>query len=585
MGYTCLRVLARSGPLHACLAAVVALIAVPAHVHACGGLFCSANNQVNQAAEQIIFADDGNGTVTAVIQIQYEGPAHQFAWVLPVPGKPEVRVSSELALNMIKQATNPTYNLSTTFQNSCKGTGGTGGNSARDGGALEAPGVSVIDSGAVGPYLYTTIEVDTSIDDRAQTAVKWLLDNGYDVGSLGPEVLRPYLDEGLNLLAFKLDKENGSGSIRPVMISYESQKPSIPIRPTAVAANDDMGVLVYLLGGRRGVPENYKALELNEALIDWTNANNNYNDVVSHAADEAMGQGFVTEYAGFHLNKNIRIFDSGNQAEWDQFRMTDFATAREMIMAAQNAWGTWDGFAEALGRAITLPAGVSMQDFQSCPSCYLGVANIELDMPMFLSALDELVIKPMADTQTLFDDHVYLTRLYTTMSADEMTMDPVFTFNPDLHAVDNVHTATRILDCNSGQYTIALPEGGSVSGTLGGDWPRTIGSQPAARRILQYGSSGAGKMLEDRSEAILELNPTPSKPANSGSPPGASPGLGLAGSSGGGVAGASDQSGEDSGGCNTGGARNTGTLACSLLACFALLLRRRRGERRLADRP
>ena len=46
------------------------------------------------------------------------------------------------------------------------------------------------------------------------------------------------------------------------------------------------------------MPENYKALELNEALIDWFNPKNNYNEVVTRAADEAMGQGFVTEYAG-----------------------------------------------------------------------------------------------------------------------------------------------------------------------------------------------------------------------------------------------------------------------------------------------
>lgn len=40
-------------------------------VQACGGLFCSASNPVNQAAERIIFSDNGDGTITAVIEIQY----------------------------------------------------------------------------------------------------------------------------------------------------------------------------------------------------------------------------------------------------------------------------------------------------------------------------------------------------------------------------------------------------------------------------------------------------------------------------------------------------------------------------------
>ena len=41
---------------------------------ACGGLFCSAANPVNQAAERIIFAQSA-GRVDAVIEIQYEGPS------------------------------------------------------------------------------------------------------------------------------------------------------------------------------------------------------------------------------------------------------------------------------------------------------------------------------------------------------------------------------------------------------------------------------------------------------------------------------------------------------------------------------
>ena len=36
---------------------------------ACGGFFCSQQAPVNQAAERIVFADNGDGTITAVIQI------------------------------------------------------------------------------------------------------------------------------------------------------------------------------------------------------------------------------------------------------------------------------------------------------------------------------------------------------------------------------------------------------------------------------------------------------------------------------------------------------------------------------------
>ena len=112
------------------------------------------------------------------------------------------------------------------------------------------------------------------------------------------------------------------------MVTYDSELPSIPIRPTAVAANDDMGVMVWVLASNRAIPSNYKALELNEALIDWFNPNNNYNDVVSRAADEAMGQGFVTEYAG-------KVADLKNMTASSIFRRTAAGVGHVLGAAVQ----------------------------------------------------------------------------------------------------------------------------------------------------------------------------------------------------------------------------------------------------------
>src|SRR5262245_52069190 len=82
---------------------------------ACGGLFCSSTNPVNQAAERIIFAQEGDQT-TAVIEIQYQGPSERFAWVLPVPGVPEIGVSSRQALDRLQQTTNPVYSFNTSSE-------------------------------------------------------------------------------------------------------------------------------------------------------------------------------------------------------------------------------------------------------------------------------------------------------------------------------------------------------------------------------------------------------------------------------------------------------------------------------------
>ena len=67
---------------------------------------CAAGNSqpVNQQAERIIFSHEEDGSVTAVIQIQYQGPSEQFAWMLPVAGSPEISVSSDAAFTRIHES-------------------------------------------------------------------------------------------------------------------------------------------------------------------------------------------------------------------------------------------------------------------------------------------------------------------------------------------------------------------------------------------------------------------------------------------------------------------------------------------------
>src|SRR3954468_5530606 len=114
-----------------------ALLSAPAS--ACGGFFCNQSQPVNQAAEGIIFADNGDGTTTAVIQIQYQGPSQNFSWLLPISSVPkadsDIGVASNLALQRLQAATNPNYTLTTRVEGTCSqddnlSFGGTGSVSA-----------------------------------------------------------------------------------------------------------------------------------------------------------------------------------------------------------------------------------------------------------------------------------------------------------------------------------------------------------------------------------------------------------------------------------------------------------------------
>ncbi len=67
----------------------------------------------------------------------------------------------------------------------------------------------------------------------------------------------------------------------------------------------------------------------------------------------------------------------------------------------------------------TLPPGVTLEQFKTCPGgCFAG-AKVDSE---FTSALETGVIEPMRRVQKLISAHPQITRLYTTMSASEMTV-------------------------------------------------------------------------------------------------------------------------------------------------------------------
>ena len=495
-------------------------LAAPERASACGGFFCDSSQPVNQQAERIVFAQEADGSVTAVIQIQYQGPSERFAWMLPVAGSPEISVSSDAAFQRLQQASNPQYRLTTRVEGTCGGgpsrafdSAGSPGASA-DGGAADAgaPPVSVVDSGYVGPYDYIIISVDPSTPDVAETGIAWLQDNGYDVPSMGAEVLRPYLESGMNLLAFRLVKGNDAGSIRPVSLSFGPGLPSIPLRPTALATQPDMGILVWVLGPSRAIPANYRDLELNEALINWLSPGSTYDAVVTRAANEAGGQGFVTEMAGAAAPLADVIWSEDEAARWAALRAETW-TGREGELVFRIAeLAALDGVPGVLTAALTIPDGVSEDQFFACLGCYVDASEADLpgvEPAALLDAVQADVIDPMVDTRALFIESPYMTRLYTTMSADEMTVDPIFDFNDTLGDYSNVHEAERIIECSpsisqfEAPWRVELDADTTVRGR-GNTWPFDPdgGAMPANARVRRIGNTGEGEVIEDNTAAI-----------------------------------------------------------------------------------
>jgi hypothetical protein len=310
-----------------------------------------------------------------------------------------------------------------------------------------------------------------------------------------------------------------------------------------------------------------------------------YNDVVSEAADEAGGQGFVTEFAQASDTLDDVILQQWETDEFDRIVNQQFDRPADFLFEAVTAFGSWDGFQDAVRGSVTLPDDITLEDFLRCLACYASDERVTFDEAGFRVALYEDVYRPMLEAQELLQSRPYVTRLYTTMSAEEMTMDPAFNFNADLRDVSNVHTAEQIIDCDGG-FRVMLPQGETVHGQEQGAWPNELADEdlPAARKILQLATEGQGEVVQDNSDAIadfLRLRAPGSGGANPDRDAGSAGSGSNAGADGGDSEGTLGGSGSDGCSCSTAlGAASSragrGAASCALLALGWFAVRRRR---------
>ena len=182
---------------------------------------------------------------------------------------------------------------------SITGTAGTTGAAGASGG-----GVMVSFQGAVGPFDAAVIKSADSVELRT-----WLTDNGYIVSDQAVGLIDAYVRENKYFVALKLLNGLGVRSIQPIVLTFKGVEACVPLRLTAIAANPDMPVLVWVLGEQRVAPRGYYEIKIDEMRIDWPSGGSNYfgpSGLVSQAANEAGGNAFVTEYAGHVDDRGAR---------------------------------------------------------------------------------------------------------------------------------------------------------------------------------------------------------------------------------------------------------------------------------------
>jgi len=505
-----------------------------------------------QAGERIIFAQ-ANGQVTAHIQIQYQGDAKDFGWLLPLPAVPTLNLGVDELFNQLTATTQPKYKLNRVYEGNCAFNPGRNGgfNSAPTaagasggaGGDVQSPQSPLVIQSSIGPYDYAVLKADSK-----DAMLNWLATNHYFVPAGTDGSVGPYIRPGAFFLALKLQSGKSAGDLQPVVVNYASDLPMIPIVLTSTGAKPDMGIQVWMLGAGRAIPRNYYHTVIDDALIDWISAGQNYNDVIIKATHEADGRHtFVTEYAGSSsvmrnlLNPPNRFgVQSELAGQVDAQHFVDYLFQHQFgqVNTANGGGGpgpvafygqlTSQELA-ILGKYIPEPAalqqkGIQPQYFYQSIDYYLGQYRMQFPNDfagwtlnyqpvMMAQELWDRVVTPTLQAGGMFDQFPYLTRLYTTLSPEDMNKDPVFSWNPTLADWPNEHDGTLTYHCGyfgrdsqattpatlvtASGWIIQYPYGTGTAFTP----PSTL---PASQQIQILAEEGDAQVVVDNTAAIRD---------------------------------------------------------------------------------
>ncbi len=504
---------------------------LPNEAHACGGNFCDSGPTampVDQTGENILFRI-GPDSVEAHIQIQIDPDtsAEKFAWVIPVTALPEFEVGSQLLFDNMLAGSVPRYGVNNTTD-FCGDGGGSGqdadgangdegaGTGDGDGdGDPSAPEVVFEDS--VGAYDIAVLDGGT-----VEGVMTWLGDNGYQQDPNAEPIIAQYLAEDFLFVALKLGVNAGVEDVHPIVIRYSGTEPCVPIRLTAIAAAEDMDIRTFFLGDARTVPINYRHVLVNPLKIDWFNNADNYKEVISMAVDaqQADGNAFVTEYAG---SSNVISLAGVYDPSWDSAPIAALVDSPVGLYEILNGQGLmfcdidWDQVCTTnhpllqplLNQYVPVPDGVDPVAFWDCMDCYADQIDLAAwDAAAFADAYSERIVKPGIRATELVEQNPYLTRMYTTISPNEMGADPMFRQNPTLPDVAVLRMATQTLHCD-GATTVELPDGRQIYFPAGDPltWPDFQDEMPWDEDIDQEGMAKNSPLinLSDKTEEIDAL--------------------------------------------------------------------------------
>lgn len=240
------------------LLAIAAIGAAGSATAFCGFYVAKADATLFNDRSEVILVRDGRMT-TITMSNDFKGDVKDFAMVVPVPTvlrESDIRIVERRVFDALDSYSSPRL-VEYHDENPCQQW-----EYAEEMDAL-APMSRVAsaemvrresrakDHGVTIEATYTVGEYDILILGATESRglKQWLLDNGYKIPATAHEVLDPYIKSGLKFFVVKVDlarmQAAGFEFLRPIQVSFESDKFMLPIRLGMANSSGTQDMIVY----------------------------------------------------------------------------------------------------------------------------------------------------------------------------------------------------------------------------------------------------------------------------------------------------------------------------------------------------
>lgn len=236
----------------------------------CGFFVSPGDTKLVNNATRVALMRHGDKTVTT-LQPDYEGPAEDFAMVIPVPEvvqKDQVKTLERTLFDELDAFTSPRM-AEYWEEDPCMKPPVETGNAAllatssglktmaRTAGETKEPYVRVEAKFAVGEY-----DIVVLSSNEAAALESWLKKKKYKIPAGAAPYLAPYINSGMYFFVAKVDPKRAMldgkrAVLSPLRFHYTSEDFTLPIRLGMINAKKEQDILVFVFGQERYVPSNY----------------------------------------------------------------------------------------------------------------------------------------------------------------------------------------------------------------------------------------------------------------------------------------------------------------------------------------